>query len=96
MRILLVHELFPPYGIGGGEIYVETLYKELLRFGHDVFLVVGDGKKVISRGKYKTHCQFTTQGKSTKAWKIIKNFIVKNDNSIIVGRIIKVYSRVIS
>lgn len=41
MKILFTHELFPPYTVGGGEIYSETLVKELIKRGVDVTVAAG-------------------------------------------------------
>lgn len=39
--MLFVYELFPPYVVGGGEIYSETLVRELIKRGVDVTVVAG-------------------------------------------------------
>jgi glycosyltransferase involved in cell wall biosynthesis len=41
LKILVNHELFPPYTAGGGEIYCETIVKELIKRGVDVTVVAG-------------------------------------------------------
>ncbi|MCD6477000.1 MAG: glycosyltransferase family 4 protein [Candidatus Aenigmarchaeota archaeon] len=52
MKILYVHELFPPEIIGGGEIYAENLLLALKKRGIDVFVITGTKKKT-RLGKYK-------------------------------------------
>ncbi len=41
LKVLFTHELFPPYTVGGGEIYSETLVKELIKRGVDVTVAAG-------------------------------------------------------
>jgi len=45
LKILVNHELFPPYTAGGGEIYCETVVKELIKRGIDVTVVAGAWEK---------------------------------------------------
>lgn len=45
MKILYVHELYPPEAVGGGETYVENLAKEMKKRKIDVTVLTGTGGK---------------------------------------------------
>lgn len=53
MKILLTHELFPPFIAGGGEVYCENLVRELMKRDIEVKVVAGawsDSKSEIYNG----------------------------------------------
>jgi len=45
MKVLFTHELFPPYVVGGGEIYCENIVKSLIKEEIDVMVVAGGWTK---------------------------------------------------
>ncbi len=45
MKVLFTHELFPPFSVGGGEVYCETIVRELVKRGIDVTVVAGSWKE---------------------------------------------------
>lgn len=54
MKILITHELFPPDRIGGGEMLVYRMAKELVNKGHSVKVLTTGNPKIKEYGGIKT------------------------------------------
>ncbi len=81
MKVLYVHELYPPEMVGGGEVYAENLVRELKKRGIDVMVLTGTKGKTrtetrngirIKRIHFKTRREFMF--KTNEIAKVIEEF----------------------